>query len=1165
MNKRHVEPGPLPDGNGPDTLPPLPWLRGYERTLSGEQWHYHAPHPEAQTAILARATDGRMSIEWETEPVPEGDDEVAARHGSVTFIWMCGLATQKGAHAFTLSADGQPLVTFRTGRDSTERRWTIRGHHGATLRFRTVMVDQFEELFGYMWLTVPRSLVSAGLPLRLQVAAEAGGSPDWHMVFEHALVPSIQAYAEEALARQGDGLVRLARLEVCHLAPPARVAVRVTPDPGAGAPGPVIGPRPLFPDAGATFDPPWTLPLEIGYNAFLLPVPADATRTTISIEEEAGVRSLELPLPPVAARELWFLPHSHVDIGYSDPQPVVERKQWAHLEQAMALARDTRENPAGARFRWNVEVLWAITSWYAQASANEKAAFIEAVRAGEIGLQGTFANVLTGLCHPEELLHLTAAARELARITGVPIDTAMITDIPGATWSLAPALAQGGVRRFSSGPNYLPWHADGGDRIGTSARVWGDRPFWWISPSGEERLLFWMTGRGYSRFHGLNSGRIGAGSVRPILDYLRELSTREHPWSMVQVRYTIGGDNGPPDPDLSAFVRDWNERFASPRLVIATTQSMFDEFERRHGAALPEFRGDLTPYWEDGAASTARETALNRRAASLLVEAAALWSMRRPREYPATEFRAAWREVLLFSEHTWGAAESVSDPDSDASRAQWAWKKERAEEALRRAQALQEAALVTRGASPSIDLLNPTGWRRNDLVLLPPPLGANTASVTDARDQPLRFQRLAGGEILVEAGELPPFAGVRITLSPALPALSAARTQPVEIADPRRRARPGTTADRARASLDASGGTIENATLRARIDGATGAIQSVILKGTAGADGVECVDPSRYPGLNAYLYVAGFDPEQALGLTTATLRLGEQGPLRASLILEGEAPGCRLFRAEIRLAAGSEELEIINTLDKLAVRAKESVHFAFPFQVPDGRVEVDLGWGMIEPDRDQLPGSCRDYFCPHDTVRIEGEKAGVVFASLDAPLVEIGAMTDESPRTGGFRRWRERTGPSTTLFSYAMNNAWHTNYKADQEGWIELRYAIRFRTPRLGRFPASPEASARRFAATWLHPVVAVPADTAMPPPPSLLSPDNPQIEITSLAPTDDRRGWMARLYNPTRVPQDVSLGGALAAGAVSFRSDLDQTRVEPVSFPMRIPPHGIRSLRLEG
>ena len=30
---------------------------------------------------------------------------------------------------------------------------------------------------------------------------------------------------------------------------------------------------------------------------------------------------------------------------------------------------------------------------------------------------------------------------------------------------------------------------------------------------------------------------------------------RDYPWEMVQVRYTIGGDNGPVDPDLPAMVQ----------------------------------------------------------------------------------------------------------------------------------------------------------------------------------------------------------------------------------------------------------------------------------------------------------------------------------------------------------------------------------------------------------------------------------------------------------------------------------------------------------------------------------------------------------------------------------------------------------------------------------
>ena len=52
-------------------------------------------------------------------------------------------------------------------------------------------------------------------------------------------------------------------------------------------------------------------------------------------------------------------------------------------------------------------------------------------------------------------------------------------------------------------------------------------------------------------------------------------------------------------------VREWNAKYAYPRLIIATTSEVFHAFEKRYGDKLPTYRGDLTPYWEDGAASGA--------------------------------------------------------------------------------------------------------------------------------------------------------------------------------------------------------------------------------------------------------------------------------------------------------------------------------------------------------------------------------------------------------------------------------------------------------------------------------------------------------------------------------------------------------------------------------
>ena len=238
----------------------------------------------------------------------------------------------------------------------------------------------------------------------------------------------------------------------------------------------------------------------------------------------------------------------------------------------------------------------------------------------------------------------------------------------------------------------MPGLPDRGDRIGHTLKGLGDKPFWWLSPSGRERLLFWMAGRGYSWFHGLNTGSVGRTTRDQVFEYLRELVESGFAYDMVQVRYTIGGDNGPVDRSLPSFAREWNDTYDAPRVVINTADAFFAEFERRWGDSLPVRSGDMTPYWEDGALSSAAEEAMVRSAVRRLELAEALWSMRSPAKFPAAEANEAWRQALLWHEHTWGAADSISQPDRADVVAQWDYKRSFAAEADRRATALLAAA-----------------------------------------------------------------------------------------------------------------------------------------------------------------------------------------------------------------------------------------------------------------------------------------------------------------------------------------------------------------------------------------------------------------------------------------------------------------------------------------
>src|SRR5436190_11041722 len=470
-----------------------------------------------------------------------------------------------------------------------------------------------------------------------------------------------------------------------------------------------------------------------GTQSLEAPITAAPVERSVQINLKAADQTLATQTilqRPVRKLEIFLLPHSHVDIGYTALQSDVEKKQNSNLETGIRLAQATGDYPLGARFKWNVEVLWPVENYLRDASPEKRDQFIAAVRAGQIGLDALYGNTLTGPCRPEELLNLMSYATRLAKVCGVPIESAMISDGPGYTWSTVTAMAQAGIKYFSFAPNYF-------DRMGSTMQEWQNRPFWWKGADGQSRVLCWCPSRGYALGHLIGDGEALAHFI-PY--YLVELQTNAYPYDITYLRWNVHGDNGSPDEKLADVVRDWNARYIYPHLVIATTAEAFREFDRRYGSLLPEFSGDYTPYWEDGAASSALETAMNRASAERLVQAETVWALRNPGPFPAQAFQDTWRDILLYSEHTWGAHNSISQPDLPFVRDQWKVKREFALEAdrqsrdlLKRAGAAEPAscsisgptinqfAIATARSIPlpgALQVLNTSSWSRTDLVTL---------------------------------------------------------------------------------------------------------------------------------------------------------------------------------------------------------------------------------------------------------------------------------------------------------------------------------------------------------------------------------------------------------------------------------------------------------------
>ena len=295
-------------------------------------------------------------------------------------------------------------------------------------------------------------------------------------------------------------------------------------------------------------------------------------------------------------------------------------------------------------------MLWAADLFLQRLAPKQRAEFFDAVKRGQVALNGMYLNELTGLCRPEELVRLFRLRdASSAQRTGVPVDSAMISDVPGYTWGTVTAMAQAGIRYFSVAPNYLDRIGDDPRANGRTSRSGGS------APTARARCWSGFRSSGYAMSH-----RYGQMSPQLVEEFCAGLEKRDYPYDIAYVRWSGHGDNAVPDPAICDFVKEWNATHAWPRFVISSTSEAFRAFEKRYGDKLPQVRGDWTPYWEDGAGSSAAETAMNRASSERLAQAETLWAMLDPSRYPAKRFEEAWNNVLLYSEHTWGAYCSIS-------------------------------------------------------------------------------------------------------------------------------------------------------------------------------------------------------------------------------------------------------------------------------------------------------------------------------------------------------------------------------------------------------------------------------------------------------------------------------------------------------------------------
>lgn len=736
---------------------------------------------------------------------------------------------------------------------------------------------------------------------------------------------------------------------------------------------------------------------------------------------ESGHRQKRFPFHAPAARKWTVLltPNVHLDVGYSDYVPKVAELQSRTVDEAMDMVQ---RNPS---FRFNLDGSWVVDQFMKGRSEEQKARFLNAIKERKILIPAAYTSNFTGFSNIECLTRALYYSANFARRHGTAFDFSIINDVPNYSWSYASVLHAAGIQYLVAGSDayrapFLLYN-----------RFNEKSPQWWEGPDGK-RVLIW-----YSRHYHQMAGMFGlppniANGHDSLPRFLQAYDRPDYKPDTV-LMFGTQPENTDLFPEQATLADEWNRTYAYPKIEYSGFPEAMARIASEAGDSIPVVRGDGNPYWEDGMIANAHLTAIARASQHRILSAekfSTIASFVNPVTAPAREaIDRAWKNLLLIDEHTWQSYESTSDPDSEQSIRQGAWKDGYGDLAERNidyvlGRSLAVIADAIHEPAPALVVFNSLNWKRSELVEVDVDKGLAPFDV--APQHPVPYEILSSGpsydHIRFLAENIPAVGYKAYALHPA-----ANQNQAI------------------RAVIDRN--ILESPYYRIELDPASGAVRSIFDKQL----GKELVDPHSAFHFDQYVYVTGADvlPNRLVQYSTISplpdLRPHPSvngrvvsistTPYGQVALLEASAPNTPRISTEIRVFNSEKKIEFINRIEKTKVYSKEAAYFAFPLAMDDPEVRYETQNGFVDVRRDLLPGAGLEWFNIQHWLSAEQNGMAVTLVPVDAPMATLGDIARGTwPKEYGHRRG--------TVFSYIMSNYTSEGYPAGQGGAFQFRYVL---------------------------------------------------------------------------------------------------------------------------
>jgi hypothetical protein len=765
-------------------------------------------------------------------------------------------------------------------------------------------------------------------------------------------------------------------------------------------------------------------------------------------------------------KTLYVIHHSHTDIGYTHLQHKITTRHIDFIKQAVKIIE--RRIKAGKQektpFVWTCETFWAVERFWENADAIAREKFIEFVRKGYISISGNYLN-FNELITTELLEKLLARKSIFETENNIEIHSGMTADINGFGWGYSDLLYRSGITNF-----FTCVHT----HHGMFPLFRKQTPFFWETPSGN-KLLVW-NGEHYHLGNELGLAPL-ANSSYTIKDecdaetifsdnwqvaelriprYLESLEKSGYPFDFAPVMVSgLRTDNSPPSEKVADMIEKWNKKHGDKIYLKMATLDEFFAQVREHVKQIPTYKGDWPDWWSDGFASAPNATSIFKKGSRVYQKTLLLKQESEElfNEDKIVDFGA------LYAEHTFSHSESVRSPWNYLASEISARKKAYAMQFLEQAEIAHDGLLTALGMtefsaemSLKYKVINPFASEINSIVGLE--IGHFEYNerkldkgfyVTDGTQKlPAQIQPTANGaDILVplhlaanQTKTLEIIAENNQTYNMISPTKLVASDQVDDLI------RQETYSEMKQLDSDLYCITFDSAGITSIYDKRFK--QELFAEENEHSPFMPVYDISYSKNRNSPADIRSQmgrnrkseNFQQFVG-KVISISEPKKGEVFSEIELDIACEGFRLFKLNLKNYHHFPCLDIKIIAHKKSLWEAENVYISLPFATEQDRIVLDKIGCEIEPQVDQLPGTCIDFYTVQNGMSVEKDNCKIHLGLLDAPIIQLGDIKYRQ------RLLHEADNPHNfKQYNWIMTNYWETNFEAELGGFYEFNYKI---------------------------------------------------------------------------------------------------------------------------